>query len=319
MQVRVLVEGVEDDVGRDRRRRAARRPRAKRQQAEQRERQQDEQRPRVEEERVGPAAIRLREREAGHVLDLRDSPSASRRRRAARTRAPRPPPARVLRGPIRSASSATRRSGEEPVRRPHDGRVAEQRAGGREPHSDRGAARAGARSQLRRARSRAARCRGARPTSTFHWPFSHALGPASGRVSSGQTAKRAAAATPTARRPVARRPMYAVATTVTAFAASESAKPDGERDVGVEQADDAEAGRAGSTRGAASRRRRRPLGCWSEHERARRERDGETQPTAIAVQLGRSRQTATAPATRSSSAAAPAGPNETEISSRDSA
>ena len=84
--------------------------------------------------------------------------------------------------------------------------------------------------------------------------------------------RRAAAATPTARLPVARRPMYAVATTVTAFAASDSTSPTANATVLVEDAGDSE-------RKERDRPEQRPADdsgaarLLVEHERARGERD----------------------------------------------
>ena len=61
--------------------------------------------------------------------------------------------------------------------------------------------------------------------STSHVPFSQALSPATSAVVRGQIASAAAAPRPTTRRPVAYQPAYAVATSATTFAASDSGKP----------------------------------------------------------------------------------------------
>src|SRR5262249_36543892 len=65
----------------------------------------------------------------------------------------------------------------------------------------------------------------ASPASTVQVPFSQPRDPATRPMSRGHSAKSAAAARPIERRPVARRPTYAVATTVTAFAASATGRP----------------------------------------------------------------------------------------------
>ena len=121
---------------------------------------------------------------------------------------------------------------------------------------------------------------------------------------------------PTARLPVARRPMYAVATTVTAFAASESTSPTANARSSSSRPTTRN-GKSGIDQSSGQPTTAAPVVCWSSTS-ALAASETARQPAAIATQPCRNRQTA-APTASTSRAAAPAGPNETEISSRDSA
>ena len=111
--------------------------------------------------------------------------------------------------------------------------------------------------------------------------------------------------------------MKAVATTVTAFAASESRSPTAKA-TSSSSRPTTRNGKSGTDQRSGQPTTADPVGLLPS-TRALAASETARQPAAIDVQLRRSRHTATAPATSSRAAAAPAGPNETEISSRASA
>ena len=254
---------------------------------------------------VDPAAIDLREREAGHVLDLGVVPSASRRRRAGPTPPPRPPPASSPR-PERAA-----RAGRRPRPRRARSRAARplrsrQRPGRRQPERiERPCEQQRDRGRDKRGRDRL----GVEVEPDVDVPLAVLPGARSRRAatSAAATPRRA----PQPRSPTAgcrstRSPMNAVATIVTAFATIASASPTREGDVVVEQADDPE-------REERDRPEERPaddggpVALAPDHEVARRERRGEA-AAAIDIQWLRSIAAPRRPlaATSSRTAAAPA-------------